>query len=188
MAASTLKSLRIRVDHLVLGVGGVVLVIAAVFGWRALRPDPEQQAEVEQGRERVRAKQGDAVTQPPRFRRGFYSGAGKSDEGEGKAVFETPPQTDPGELGPAEAVDSFQQVIGELEAALASRRKLSKSESAEFYNRATGSFTAMSSWVDSSNPSERAMMDDAYAQMTSLMRELKIRPPAHDTDVFLRER
>jgi hypothetical protein len=184
---SKLKTLRIRVDHLVLGVGGVVLLVVAVFGWRAMQPDPDQQAEIEQGLERVRAKQGGAVTRAPRFVRGFHSGAAQ-DEGEGKAVFEAPPQSDPGELGPAEAVDSFQQVIGELEAALADGRKLSANEEAEFYNRATGSFTVLSSWVDPSNPSERAMMDDAYAQMTSLMRSLDIRPPAHETDGFMRER
>lgn len=184
---SKLKTLRIRVDHLVLGVGGVVLLVAAVFGWRAMQPDPEQQAEIEQGRERVRAKQDGAVTRPPRFVRGVYSGAAQ-EQGEGKAVFVAPPQSDPGELGPAEAVDSFQQVIGELEAVLENGRKLSASEEAEFYNRATGSFTVLSSWVDPSDPSERAMMDDAYAQMTSLMRSLDIRPPAHDPDAFMRER
>jgi hypothetical protein len=193
MSASRLKTLRIRVDHLALGIGGVVLVVAAVLGWRAMQPDRDQQAEIEQGLERVRAKQGGAVarggavTKPPRFVRGVFSGA-PQERGEGTAVFEAPPQTDPGELDAAEAVDSFEQVIGELEAALESRRKLSKDEVAEFYNRATGSFTALSSWVDPNDPSERAMMDDAYAQMISLMRELKIRPPAHDTDVFLRER
>lgn len=192
MSASKLKTLRIRVDHLVLGIGGVVLVVAVVLGWRALQPDRDQQAEIEQGLERVRAKQGGAVargamTKPPRFVRGMYSGAAPERD-EGKAVFEAPPQTDPGELDAAEAVDSFQQVIGELEAALESRRKLSKGEAAEFYNRATGSFTAMSAWVDPSDASERAMMDDAYAQMTSLMRELKIRRPAHDTDVYMKER
>jgi hypothetical protein len=136
----------------------------------------------------VRAKRGGgAVNRTPRFTRGFYSGAAQ-EQGEGKSIFVAPPQSDPGELGPAEAVDSFQQVIGELEAALAHGRKLGRDERAEFYNRATGSFTALSAWVDPSDASERAMMDDAYAQMTSLMRELDIRPPAHDPDVFLRER
>lgn len=187
MTVSKLKTLRIRVDHLVLAVGGVVLLVAAVLGWRAMQPDPEQQAEIEQGRERVRAKQGDAVTQRPRFVRGVFSGA-PEEQSEGRAVFEAPPQSDPGELGPTEAVDSFQQVIGELEAVLESGRKLSASEQAEFYNRATGSFTVLSSWVDPSDPSERAMMDDAYAQMTSLMRALDMRRPAHDPDAFVRVR
>jgi hypothetical protein len=187
MSVSKLKTLRIRVDHLVLGVGGAVLLVVAVFGWRAMQHDPDPQAEIEQGRERVRAKQGGAVTQTPRFVRGVYSGAAQ-EEGEGKAVFVAPPQSDPGELGPAEAVDSFQQVIGELEAALADGRKLSATEEAEFYNRATGSFTVLSSWVDPNDPSERAMMDDGYAQMISLMRSLDIRPPAHETDGYLKQR
>jgi hypothetical protein len=187
MVSSKLKTLRIRVDHLVLGIAGVVLVAAAVLGWRAMRPDPDQQAEIEQGREQVRAKRGGAVNRTPRFTRGVNSGAAQ-ERGEGAPVFVAPPQSDPGELGPAEAVDSFQQVIGELEAALEQERKLDRRERAEFYNRATGSFTALSSWVDPSDPSERTMMDDAYVQMISLMRELDIRRPAHDPDAFLRER
>jgi hypothetical protein len=186
MSASRLKTLRIRVDHLVLGVSGVVVLVVAVLGWRAMQPDPDQQAEIEQGLEQVRAKQGHAVARP-RFVRGVYSGAAQ-EEGEGKAVFHVPPQTDPGELSSSEAVDSFQQVMGELEAAVASGRKLSATQEAEFYNRATRSFTVLSSWVDPSDPSERAMMDDAYAQMLALMRELDIRPPKHDTDAHLRER
>jgi hypothetical protein len=188
MPVSKLKSLRIRVDHLVLGVGSVAVLVAGLLTWRAMKPDPDARAEIEQGLERVRAKQGSEPTRPPRFVRGFYSGAPQEDSGEGKALFEPPPQTDPGELGPNEAVDSFQQVIGELEAALASGRRLSASEEAEYYNRATGSFTALTSWVDPSNPSERAMMDDAYAQMTALMRELDIQRPTHDPDQYLKQR
>jgi hypothetical protein len=188
MPASKLKSLRVRVDHLVLGVGSVVVLVGALLTWRSLQPDPDEQAEIEQGRERVRAKQSSTPTRPPRFARGFYSGAPQEDWGEGKAVFEAPPQKDPGQLGPSEAVESFQQVIGELEDALENKRRLSKNEEAEYYNRATGSFTVLSSWVDPSNPSERAMLDDAYAQMTALMRELDIRPPTRDTDYYLRER
>jgi hypothetical protein len=186
MSVSKLKSLRVRVDHLVFGVVGVAVLVGAVFGWRAMQPDPDQQAEIEQGRARVRAKQGTEMTRPPRFVRGVYSGAAQ-EQGEGKAVFEAPPQKDPGDVGPTEAVDSFQQVIGELEGVLESGRKLSASEEAEFYNRATGSFTALSSWVDPSDPSERAMLDDAYAQMMSLMRSLDIRPPARDPDALRRD-
>ena len=33
---------------------------------------------------------------------------------------------------------------------------------------------------------ERAMMDDAYAQMMALMRELEIRPPKQDPDQLMR--
>lgn len=185
MPVSRLKTLRIRVDHLLLGVGGVAVIVGGLVAWRAMAPDPEHQAEVAQGRESVRAK---PASKPPRFARGMYSGAPSESEREGKVSFEPPLQADPGDLDPAEAVDGFQQVIGELEAAVASGRKLSRDERAEYYNRATGSFTAMSSWVDANNASERAMMDDAYAQMMSLMRELDIRPPKHDTEQYMRQR
>jgi hypothetical protein len=188
MSASRLKTLRVRVDHLVLGVGSVMVLVVALLTWRSLQPDPDEQAEVEQGLERVRAKQSSAPTRTPRFARGFYSGAPQEDRGEGTAVFEPPPQKDPGDVGPAEAVESFEQVIGELEDALENKHRLSKNEAAEYYNRATGSFTVLSAWVDPSNPSERAMLDDAYAQMTALMRELDIRPPKRETDFYLRER
>jgi hypothetical protein len=187
MSASRLTTLRIRVDHLVLGVGSVVVLVAGLLTWRALQPDADQQAEIEQGLERVRAKQGTPPTRP-RFVRGFYSGAPEEEWGEGKLAFEPPPQKDSGDVGPAEAVDSFQQVIGELEVALASGRRLSARERGEYYNRATGSFTALSSWVDPSNPSERAMLDDSYAQMMALMRELDIQRPTRDPDQFVQPR
>jgi hypothetical protein len=184
---SKLKRLRIRVDHLVLGVGCVAVLVGGLLAWRTLKVEPEQQAEIERGLERVRAKQGSAPTRP-RFMRGLYSGAPQEDWGEGKAVFEPPPQTDPGELGAAEAIDSFQQVIGELELVLESGRRLSRREQAEYYNRATGSLTALSSWIDPSDPSERAMLDDSYAQMMALMRELGIRRPKQDPDQIMMPR
>jgi hypothetical protein len=182
---SGLKTLRIRVDHLVLGFVGAALVVGGFLGWRALSTEEDQDAKIEQGLERVRAKGSSSASRAtPRFARGYYSGAPA--EGEGKVVFQPPPQFDPGEPGSAEAVDSFQQVIAELEDTLESGRKLGARERAEFYARATGSFTAMSAWVDPNEPSERAMMDDAYAQMMFLMRELKIQPPKHDTERFVR--
>lgn len=179
-----LKTLRIRVDHLVLAFVGVSLLVGGFLGWRAMRPDRDKEAEIEQGIERVRAKGSSSSRTPPRFARGYHSGA--PDEGEGKVVFQPPPQIDPGEPGSSEAVDAFQEVIEELEAALESGRKLGARERAELYNRATGSFTAMSAWVDPNEPSERAMMDDAYAQMMFLMRELDIKPPKRNNDQFVR--
>ena len=183
MPVSPLKTLRVRVDHLVLGVGAVAVVVGGLLAWRAMQPDADKEAEIEQGLERVRAKQG-ATRSHPRFTRGMFSGA--PDEGEGKFSFEPPPPIDPGAPAASEAVDAFQQVIGELEAALESGRKLGSRERAELYQRATGSFTAMSAWVDPNEASERAMMDDAYAQMMALMRELDIRPPRRDPDQIVR--
>lgn len=185
MPTPWLKTLRIRVDHLVFGAVGIALVVGGVITWRATRPDPDEVAEVRAGRERVRAKgSSSASKRPPRFVRGYWSGA--PGEGEAKAVFQPPPQFDPGDPGAAEAVDAFESVIAELEAALESGRRLGRRERAELYARATGSFTAMSAWVDPSEPSERAMMDDAYAQMMALLRELGIRPPKRETERFVR--
>ena len=61
-------------------------------------------------------------------------------------------------------------------------RALTNRPKAELYNRATGSFNALSAWTDGSNPADRALIDDAYSRMMSLMRELDLEPPRHDPD------
>lgn len=182
MPVSKLKTLKIRVDHLLLGVGAVVVLVGALLGWRALRIKTER-AELDEGLEQLRKKPGAKGDAPPRFVRSYHASASEPDEGgEGVRVFTPPPQRDPGDLGPSEAVDNFKQVLSELEAVVDSGRVLSEREEAEFYNRATGSFTALSAWIDGADPNERALMEDAYLQMKSLMRELEIQPPRNDPD------
>jgi len=164
-----------------LGIGALIVVIAAIWAWRALRPDPEQ-ISLEQGLEALRKSPADQGSRPPpRFIRPPGSLASGSDQtGEGRAVPQMPQLRDPGDLGADEAIDNFQAVLAELELAVDNRQRLTERESAEFYNRATGSFTALSAWVDANNPSQRALMEDAYLQMKSLMRELEIKPPTID--------
>ena len=176
-------NLRIRLDHLLLGLGAVALLLGALLSWRALRPDPEQ-AELEQGLERLRSKPGLRKPGGPRFIRstGGFARNEQTEERQGWVESEPPQIGDPGDLDAAEAIDTFQAVISELEAALDVGRRLGADERAELYNRATGSFTALSAWTDSSNPDERALLDDAYARMMALMRELKLEPPRNDPD------
>lgn len=177
--------LKVRVDHLLLAVGGLVLVIGSLLAWRALRPDPER-AELDRGLEELRDKPSNKPRTAPRLvrPRGAFSSGSTSDsagEREGWANVEAS-AGDPGEVGPDQAVDEFKTVIAELEAAVDEGRKLGELEQAELYNRATGSLTALSAWVDGSNPRERALLDDAYTQMMGLMRQLDIQPPQHDPD------
>jgi hypothetical protein len=175
--------LKVRVDHLVIGVGAVLLLIGSVVAWQALRPDPEQ-AELDDGLERLRSSSGDPAHQAkPRLVRGFVQGRSRTDERQGWSASELP-AGDPNEVGPDQAVDEFKAAISELEAAVARGGKLSDHEQAELYNRATGSFTALSTWIDASDASEREVIDDAYAQMMSLMKQLEFEPPQHDPDAM----
>jgi hypothetical protein len=187
MSSPRLSNLKLRVDHLLIGLGGLVIVVVAVMvvmAWRARGPDLDH-AELDQGLEHMRDNDRSAeVTQPrpPRFVRPLHSSSHGGDRRDQVSLPQPPPEGDPGSLDADEAVASFKQVLGELETVAASGRKLSPREEAEFYNRATGSFTALSAWVDGSDPTERALMNDAYAQMKSLMRELDIQPPPVDPD------
>lgn len=179
-----LAHLRIRVSHLLLALGGVVLLIAAVLGVRAWRSESAHEQQVNEGLESLREQPRPGAQRPPRFMRGhhFKPKPEADNIGEGVAMFEPPPIADPGDLGPAEAAASFEAVLGELQQLADDERRLSKQERAELYNRATGSFTAMSAWVDPSDANEQAMMNDAHAQMLVLMRELDIEPPPVDPD------
>lgn len=176
--------MKVRLDHLLLGFGAVVLLVGALLTWRALRPEPEQ-ADLDQGLERLRSKPAPGASSRPRFirPRGAFSSQERPKEREGWAEPQIPHEVgDPGELDPNEAVDNFKAVMEELETAATEGRRLSARERTELYNRATGSFTALSAWTDASDPSERALIDDAYAQMMSLMRELDLEPPSVDPD------
>lgn len=178
-------NLKVRVDHLLLGVGALVLLVGSLLTWRALRPDPEQ-VELERGLEQLRAKDKRGAKQAPRFLRmhGAFSSAEERREARTGWSESLDPQLvgDPGELGPDDAVDNFKAVIDELEALADEGRRLSRRERAELYNRATGSFTALTAWTDANDPNDRAVIDDAYARMMSLMRELELEPPRINPD------
>ncbi len=174
--------MKVRVDHLLIGVGAVILLLGSIVAWRALRPDPAE-AGPEAGLERLRDKPGGAGL--PRFiRRGdaFSSANERGERREGWVESQTAQAGDPGELGADEAVDEFQAALSELEAAVDDGRRLSEREQAELYNRATGSFTALSAWANADDPSDRAALDDAYGRMMALMRQLELEPPQVDPD------
>lgn len=173
-------NLKVRVDHLLLGIGAAVLLIGGLLSWRALRPEPEN-VELEQGLEQLRGKPAKASPRFLRPRGSFAEERPRS--GEGWADPQLPSHAgDPGEPDAKQAVDDFQAVLTELEAVLDEQRRLTQRERNELYNRATGSFKALSAWTDPSDANERALIDDAYAQMMALLRELDIEPSRHDPD------
>lgn len=182
-------NLKVRVDHLLIGVGTLVVLIGALISWRAMDPEPER-AELKAGLDSLRDNEQVAKDRQakPHFLRpdGAFSSPDRARDrigntgGEGRAIAKIARKGDPGELGPKEAVEEFKSVLAELESAVDDGRQLDAREAAEFYNRATGSFTALSDWTDGNDPTQRALMEDAYAQMKSLMRELDIQRPAID--------
>ncbi len=180
--------MKIRVLHLIYAAAGVTAIGLGVWLWRA-RVEHETEQTLDQGladlRKDARGREHD---RPIFFRQvGRYS-AGRDEELARELVFTPPAGSDPGELGPEEAVDAFAGVMDELEDALEDDRKLGRKESGELYNRATGSFNAMSAWIDGSDPRERAVLEDAHARMLDLMRRLDIRPPARELDGFVSAR
>jgi hypothetical protein len=84
---------------------------------------------------------------------------------------------DPGLLGPEDAKEAFQAVLSELDASLAEERRLSRREKKELYNRATGSYTALLTYVDGSDPTQRKFLDEAHAALLHRMAELKLDRP-----------
>ncbi|NVB42321.1 hypothetical protein G6O69_31150 [Pseudenhygromyxa sp. WMMC2535] len=181
--------LRVRVDHLFFLGGGLALLIAVFVTWKLLRPEasgnerPEQARaerdldarldDLRRGSGADRHEQGRAQ---PRFIRGFAPGGQSTELAAGS--FEAPSHADPGDLGPDESIDAFKAVMDELEDLAAAGHNLDERGERELYNRATGSFTSMSMWVDQSDPAQRALMEDARQQMMSLMRELGIERPS----------
>ncbi|MCA9696611.1 MAG: hypothetical protein KC431_03715 [Myxococcales bacterium] len=98
------------------------------------------------------------------------------------AVYEPPPKDDPGTPTPEDAAESVALVIADLEAAAARGGRLSERERNELYRRASGSLAAVSLWVDGGDPSQRALLEDTYQQLRSLMRELELEPVAPDRE------
>jgi len=187
MVSPRLSTLKIRVDHLVFGALALALVVGGLWLWRANRVENEKQDQLDTGLERMRGRTGSSArlwddAEDKRFVRTYHRSSTRIEEGEGQVVHQPPPQTDPGDLDANEAVDAYQSVLRDLEAAIDEDRILSEREQAELYNRASGSLTALSAWADPNDPADRALMNDAYLQLKSLMGELQIKPPAVDPD------
>ena len=189
MSSPWLTNLKVRVDHLVMASVALALVGGGVWMWRSLRVE-DQQAELDDGLERIRgrrsktgsdAKMRGEGPNSARIFKGFHASA-RAEIGEGERVYMPPPQADPGDLDASEAVDAYESVVADLEQALETERELSEREQGELYNRASGSLTALTAWADPKDPHDRALMDDAYIQLKSLMRELDIQPPRHNPD------
>ena len=187
MVSSRLSSLKIRVDHLVIGAISLTLVGGGLWLWRAKRVEERQQAELDEGLERMRGRSSGSSADlwsqagDKRFVRSYHQGE-RVEQGEGIAVHVPPPQEDPGDLDADEAVQAYRSILADLENAAEEGRALSKREQAEYYNRASGSLTALSAWADPNSPEDRALMNDAYLQVKTLMRELEIEPPRVDPD------
>ena len=179
MASPQLSRLKIRVDHLLLAVGGLILVVGGIWAWQSRRPDAEQ-TELDAKLERMGERHASQGSRAPRILRPYLKTSAAGGDDDPQLPLRPPANSEA--VGPEEAIDDFRTIMAELEDALEDNRKLSRAEKAELYNRASGSFTAMSAWIDADDATERALMDDAYAQMRSLMRELDIEPPRHDPD------
>lgn len=177
--------MQIRVTHLVLGLVAASALGFAVWAWRSASERQDQRRELDQGLADLREDVGERERKQPLFVRRQVE---RSEESARELVFTPPPGGDPLEPSAQEAVDAFTEVLDELEQALDEERKLSPVERDEYYERATGSFKAMSAWVDASNPNERALLEDSHAQMKDLMRRLGIKPPAREIDGFVSAR
>jgi hypothetical protein len=177
--------MKVRVLHLIYGLAGVTAVVGGLWLWRTL-DERESERELDDGLAELR--QDARGRERPVFLRPLGRQASTREEIARDHVFEPPGGTDPGELDAAEAIDAFTGVMNELEQAVDEERVLGETESAEYYERATGSFKAMSAWADGSNASERALLEDAHQRMLDLMRRLDIRPPAREVDGFVSAR
>jgi hypothetical protein len=176
--------MRIRVLHLY-ALAGVTASVAAVWVWRSL-DEGRDEREFDEGLADLRK---DARSRErPTFMRGVERGAETREEIARHQVFEPPAGSDPGDLDAVEAVDAFTGVMDELEQAVQDERVLSEAESAEYYERASGSFKAMSAWIDGGDPRERQLLEDSHQRMLDLMRKLDIRPPARELDGFVSAR
>lgn len=176
--------MRIQHRHLALGFAGAAALAFVVWAWRSAA---ERERERNLDRE-LSALHEDTATRrrqpPPLMRRQLE----RSEENARAAVFAPPAGGDPLEPSAQEAIEAFDGVIDELEQALDEERKLSPVERDEYYERATGSFKAMSAWIDGSSASERRLLEDSHKQMMDLMRRLDIQPSEREIDGFVSAR
>jgi hypothetical protein len=179
--------MKVRVIHLIYGLVGVTALVGGLWLWH-LQGERRDEQELDEGLAELGQEARGRERDRPVFLRQVGRHAGTREEVARENVFMPPPGGDPGELDAQEAIDAFTGVMDELEQIVEDERELDDQESAEYYNRATGSFKAMSAWIDGSDPRERALLDDAHKQMLDLMRRLDIRPPARELDGFVTAR
>lgn len=182
--------MKVRVVHLIYGFAGVTALVAGVWLWQGHEEQKAEQAERELDEGLAELGKGKQARgrERPDFLRPVGRHAATREQVARDQVFEPPSGSDPGELDAVEAVDAFTGVMDELEQAVEDERVLGEAESAEFYERANGSFKAMSAWVDGADPRERALLEDSHQRMLDLMRKLDIRPPARQLDGFVSAR
>jgi hypothetical protein len=179
--------MKVRVLHLIYGLAGATALVVGVWLWRAHEQRQAEQA-LDQGLTELRHDARDREHDRTIFTRPIDRYAANHEETARELAFAPPDGRDPGELDAVESVDAFAGVMDELEQALEDERTFDAEESAEYYNRANGSFKAMSAWIDGSDPRERAVLEDAHTRMLDLMRRLDIRPPARELDAFVSAR
>ncbi len=182
--------LRLRLDRLLYGLVAALVLVGGLWFWTRSR-DEREQRELRGDLERLELEDRQPATGrragPPRFVRPIGFGNDPADERPPQlSIHEPPPHADPNDLDADEAVETVATVLAELEEIHESGRRLDKTERAELYNRASGSLTALSMWVDGSDPRERAALEDARSQMLDLMKRLKLKPPRPDTEGFMR--
>jgi hypothetical protein len=83
---------------------------------------------------------------------------------------------DPGAPDPEDALVAFEGALAAMDEALAAG-KTSRRTRRDLYVRATGAFTALSLHLDANDPEQRALLEDAHAEMKHRMRELRLSVP-----------
>ncbi len=183
--------MKVRVLPLILAGVGLTLGIS-LWLWRS-HTERRDERELDQGLSEIGQGQRRERSGRARANDSENSGLGRRtasahEEIARELVFTPPPGGDPGELDAQESVEAFTEVMDELEQAADDDRKLDREESAEYYNRANGSFKAMSAWIDGNDPRQRGLLEKAHKQMLDLLRRLDIRPPAPKIDEFVSAR
>lgn len=178
-----MRNLKIRLDHLLMLAGALVLGVGAIVVWRVAIPEVERRQLDDKldelgdarGTERSSDKSSAGRRRSPWLRPTTGSrGFGEAGYEQGVGEVAPAPEVDPGQLDADAAVAAFQGALDALEQAADSDGILTPRERRELYNRATGSFMAMSTWINGRDPDERAVLEDAYLHMKVLLQELDL--------------